>query len=40
VADIVRQALAALPLRYPAPGEIPAEVAAEVRALLEGRLKR
>ena len=39
VADIVRRALAALPLRYPAPGEIPAEAAAEVRALLASRLQ-
>ena len=40
VADIIRQALAALPLRYPTPGEIPAAQAAEVRAMLEGRLRK
>lgn len=40
VADIIRQALAALPLRYPQPGEIPAEQAAEVRATLASRLQR
>jgi polyphosphate kinase 2 (PPK2 family) len=32
--------LAALPLRYSAPGEIPAAQAAEVRATLKGRLKK
>jgi PPK2 family polyphosphate:nucleotide phosphotransferase len=40
VADIIRQALAALPLRYPAPTEIPAAQAAEVRAMLEDRLQK
>jgi PPK2 family polyphosphate:nucleotide phosphotransferase len=37
VADIVRQAMAALPLSYPPAREIPAEEAAEVRLLLESR---
>ena len=40
VADIIGQALAALPLRFPAAAEIPAAQAAEVRAMLEGRLKK
>jgi PPK2 family polyphosphate:nucleotide phosphotransferase len=38
VADIVRRALAALPLSYPPVQEIPAEHAAEVRSLLNDRL--
>ncbi len=38
IADIIRQAMAALPLEYPAADEIPAEEAAEVRALLESRI--
>lgn len=40
VADIIVQAFAALPLRYPAPADIPAAQAAEVRAMLEGRLRK
>jgi PPK2 family polyphosphate:nucleotide phosphotransferase len=40
VADIILQAFAALPLRYPAPADIPAAQAAEVRAMLEGRLRK
>jgi PPK2 family polyphosphate:nucleotide phosphotransferase len=38
VAEIVRQALAALPLTYPPVDEIPAEKAEEVRALLDSRI--
>lgn len=38
VADIFRQALAALPLEYPPTEEIPPEQAAEVRATLKARL--
>lgn len=38
VAEIVRQALAALPLSYPPVEEIPAEQAEEVRALLGARI--
>ena len=38
VADIIRQAMDALPLSYPPVDEIPEEQAAEVRALLESRL--
>jgi PPK2 family polyphosphate:nucleotide phosphotransferase len=40
VAEIVRQAMAALPLAYPAAAEIPPETAAGVRALLQGRLPK
>lgn len=39
VADIIDQALAALPLEYPPVREIPEAQAAEVRALLQERLK-
>lgn len=39
VAHIIHQALAALPLAYPPPPDIPAEHAAEVRDLLRGRVK-
>lgn len=39
VAEIIRQAMAALPLRYPPVEEIPAEQAGEVRSLLEQRLE-
>jgi polyphosphate kinase 2 (PPK2 family) len=39
VADIVAQSLAALPLTYPPVDEIPAEQAAEVRALLRDRIE-
>lgn len=38
VADIVRQALSALPLEYPPAPEIPAEQAAETRQLLNDRI--
>jgi len=38
VADIIRQAMTALPLSYPPVEDIPAGQAAEVRALLESRL--
>jgi PPK2 family polyphosphate:nucleotide phosphotransferase len=38
VADIIRQAMEALPLTYPPVEEIPAEQAAEVRALLQSRI--
>jgi hypothetical protein len=38
VADIIRQAMAALPLHYPPVREIPDEEAAEVRALLADRV--
>lgn len=38
IADIIRQAMAALPLAYPEAEEIPAEKAAEVRSLLESRI--
>jgi PPK2 family polyphosphate:nucleotide phosphotransferase len=39
VADIIRQAMAALPLEYPKAEEIPPERAAEVRSLLQERIK-
>lgn len=39
IADIIRQAMAALELSYPPAEEIPAEQAAEVRELLNSRLK-
>jgi PPK2 family polyphosphate:nucleotide phosphotransferase len=39
VADIVKQAMAALPLRYPQAEEIPEEKAAELRELLNARIK-
>ena len=38
IADVIRQAMAALPLEYPAEEELPAQDAAEVRALLESRI--
>jgi hypothetical protein len=38
VAEIIRQALAALPLTYPPVEEIPAKQTAEVRALLDSRI--
>lgn len=38
IADIVAQAMAALPLDYPEPEEIPADKAAEVRELLKTRI--
>jgi PPK2 family polyphosphate:nucleotide phosphotransferase len=38
IADIIGQAMAALPLAYPAPEDIPAEQAAEVRELLQNRI--
>jgi len=38
VADIIRQAMAALPLSYPPVEEIPAAQAAELRALLQTRM--
>jgi PPK2 family polyphosphate:nucleotide phosphotransferase len=38
VADIIRQAMAALPLSYPPVDEIPPEQAEEVRALLRSRI--
>ena len=38
IADIVAQAMAALPLEYPEPEEIPADKAAEVRELLNSRI--
>ena len=38
VAEIVRQALAALPLTYPPVDEIPSERADEVRTLLASRI--
>jgi PPK2 family polyphosphate:nucleotide phosphotransferase len=38
VADIIRQAMDALPLSYPPVQEIPEQQAAEVRALLESRI--
>ncbi|MBT8047165.1 MAG: polyphosphate kinase 2 family protein [Xanthomonadales bacterium] len=38
IADIVGQAMAALPLEYPEAEEIPAEKAEEVRSLLESRI--
>jgi PPK2 family polyphosphate:nucleotide phosphotransferase len=40
IADIIRQAMAALPLEYPPVEEIPAEKSAEVRSLLESRLSK
>lgn len=40
VAEIIRQAMAALPLSYPPVPEIPAAQAAEVRALLEARTRK
>ncbi|HET6592835.1 MAG TPA: PPK2 family polyphosphate kinase [Xanthomonadales bacterium] len=40
VAEIIRQAMAALPLSYPPVDEIPSGQAAEVRALLQSRLTR
>ena len=40
VADIIRQALSALPLSYPPVEEIPAEQTAEVRTLLESRIAK
>ena len=39
IADIVKQAMAALPLDYPEPEEIPADRASEVRALLKSRIE-
>ncbi len=39
IADIVNQAMAALPLDYPEPEEIPAERTSEVRALLKSRIE-
>lgn len=39
IADIIRQAMAALPLEYPDIEEIPAEQAEEVRSLLESRVR-
>jgi len=38
VAEIIRQAMAALPLTYPPVEEIPSEQAAELRALLQSRV--
>jgi polyphosphate kinase 2 (PPK2 family) len=38
IAEIVRQAMAALPLAYPEPEEIPAEQAEEIRKLLQSRI--
>jgi hypothetical protein len=38
IADIVAQAMAALPLEYPEAEEIPADKAAEVRELLKSRI--
>ena len=38
IADIIGQAMAALPLAYPAPEDIPPEQAAEVRELLQNRI--
>jgi len=40
VADIIRQAMEALPLTYPPVEAIPPEQAAEVRALLQSRISR
>ncbi len=40
IADIIRQAMAALPLSYPPVEEIPAETTAEVRSLLNSRMIR
>jgi PPK2 family polyphosphate:nucleotide phosphotransferase len=40
VAEILRQAMAALPLSYPPVDEIPSEQAAEVRTLLQSRIAR
>lgn len=40
VADIIRQAMAALPLSYPPVDEIPSGQAAELRALLQSRIAR
>lgn len=39
VADILRQAMAALPLEYPEPDELPAQEAAEIRSLLQKRIE-
>lgn len=38
IADIIRQAMSALPLDYPVAEEIPAEKAEEIRSLLESRI--
>jgi PPK2 family polyphosphate:nucleotide phosphotransferase len=39
IADIIRQAMAALPLEYPATEEIPEDTAQEVRSLLQSRIE-
>ncbi|MFC1696562.1 polyphosphate kinase 2 family protein, partial [Pseudomonadota bacterium] len=39
IADIIRQAMAALPLEYPDVEEIPTDQVAEVRSLLESRIR-
>jgi hypothetical protein len=40
VADIIRQALAALPLSFPPVEELPEEKAAEIRSLLRSRIAK